>query len=136
MLRYITSLLNMTEEEIINHPDLLVNVVDRDHYILFWNKQCEQLFGVNEEEALGKKFEDIAPFTPDSSKMTRLQEAFSGETVFIEDDKIEYNDYYYSQVILPVKNSTGKVVAALNIVRKICTKNAGPRSDNFSIFPD
>jgi PAS domain S-box-containing protein len=136
MLRYITGLLNMTEEEIINHPDLLVNAFDHNHYILFWNKQCEKLFGVKEEQALGIKLEDIIPFTPNSSKMKRLEEALSGETVYIEDDKIEHNDYYYSQVVLPIKNSTGKIIAALNIVRKIPVKDPSPTTENFSVFPN
>jgi PAS domain S-box-containing protein len=137
MLRYITGLLNMTEDEIVNHPDLLVNVFDHDHYILFWNKQCEQLFGVREEQALGKKLEDIIPFTPNSSKMKRLEEAPSGETVYIEDDKIDHNDdYYYSQVVLPIKNSMGKVIAALNIVRKMSAKDPSVIRENFSVFPD
>jgi PAS domain S-box-containing protein len=136
MLRYITSLLNMTEEEIINHPDLLVNVFDHNHYILFWNKQCEQLFGVKEEQALGRKLEDVIPFTPNSSKMKRLEEALSGETVYIEDDRIDHNDYYYSQVVLPIKNSAGKVIAALNIVRKISVKDPPATGENFSVFPD
>jgi len=135
MLRYITNLLKMSEEEIINHPALLVNVLDKDYHILFWNKQCEQLFGVKEEEALGKKFENIIPFTPDSTKMKRLHEAFAGETVYIEDDKIENNDYYYSQVVMPVRNSTGKVIAALNIVRKMPVSDQTANS-GFTVFPD
>ena len=136
MLRYITRLLNMTEEEIINHPNLLVNVLDHDHYVLFWNKQCEQLFGIKEEEALGRRLEDILPSSRTNQKMSRLQNALSGETVYIEDDIMDSKDYYYSQVLIPIRNSNGKVIAAVNIVRRRAVEEAQNTSVVFSVFPD
>jgi PAS domain-containing protein len=67
MLGQLTRIMNLTEDRIINHPALLVNVLDHQHRILFWNKKCEEFFGIKEEEALGNvwKFSSqIAITTP------------------------------------------------------------------------
>jgi len=129
-------LLSMTEEEIINHPDLLINVFDHDHYILLWNKQCENLFGIKEEDALGKKLEEIVPYTRNSQKMNRLNEALSGESVYVEDDKMDNSNYYYSQVVLPVRNSNGKIIAAVNVVRRIAIIKPEEKSIGLTVFGD
>lgn len=117
MLAELSRLMNLTEEEITNHPRYLVNVFDPEHRILFWNKQCETFFGINEQKALGKMLEDVIPSTRSNSKMIRLEEALSGKDVYVADDKFDNCDCYYSQLVLPLKNESGKVIAAVNIVK-------------------
>jgi len=117
MLGKIMRIMNLTEDEIINHPNLLVNVIDQQHRILFWNKKCEEFFGIQGQEALGKLLEELLPYTGGNKKMARLDEALSGKEVFITDDKFDTKDYYYTQLVLPLMNQNGKVVAAVNIVR-------------------
>jgi len=118
MLGQLTRIMNLPEDKIINHPSLLVNVLDHQHRVLFWNKKCEEFFDIKEEEALGKRLEVLIPNTNDNPKMVRLSEALSGKQVFITDDKYD-NKNYYTQIVLPLKNQKGEVVAAVNIVRFI-----------------
>lgn len=129
MLGKIMRIMNLTENEIINHPTLLVNVVDQQHRILFWNKKCEEFFCIKEQEALGKRLEDLVPHIRGHKKMDRLDEALSGKEVFITDEKYDTKDYYYTQFIFPIKNHNGKVVAAANIVRFIPTTETIIRND-------
>jgi PAS domain S-box-containing protein len=112
---------NLTEDEIRNHPELLVNAFDHEHRVLFWNSHCEKMFGIKEEEALGKKLEDIVPQTRDNYKMKYLKKALSGEPVYIDNDQYEKRNGHYTQIVLPLKNNSGKVVAAVNIVRALPT---------------
>jgi len=117
MLGKLTRIMNLSEDEIINHRDLLINVLDHEHRILFWNIKCEDFFGIKEEEALGKRIEDLLPHTRNYDKMARLDEALSGKHVFITDDKYDTKDCYYTQIIFPLKNHKEEVIAAVNIVR-------------------
>jgi len=103
----------MTEDEIRFHRRLLVNVFDRDHRILFWNKKCEMLFNICEQEALGKTLEELLPWTQGHDKMAYLHNALSGQPVYVADEKYEQNDNYYDQVVLPLKDIKGNVFAAL-----------------------
>jgi PAS domain S-box-containing protein len=121
MLPHITRLMNLTEDEIRNHPELLVNAFDHEHRILFWNAHCESLFGIKEQDALGKKLEDLVPGARDNNKMIHLEKALSGESVYIDNDKYEKKDGRYTQIVLPLKNNSGRVVAAVNIVRNLPT---------------
>lgn len=86
MLTYLTRLMNLTEDEIRYHPKLLVNAFDHQHRVLFWNYQCEQLFGIKEEDALGKKLEELIPYISNNQKMVYLEKALSGESVYIEEE--------------------------------------------------
>ena len=116
--------MNLSEDEIIKHRDLLINVFDRQHHILFWNKKCEDFFSIKEEDALGKRIEELLPHTRNYDKMARLDEALSGKHVFITDDKYDTKDYYYTQIIFPLKNHKEEVIAAVNIVRLMpCTES-------------
>jgi len=116
MLKKIASILNMTEDEIRNHPHLLINAFDQQHHVLFWNKKSEQYFGISEEEAMGKKLEDLFPNINSNKKMNHLEKALSGFPVYVADDKYDKKEGYYDQVLLPVKDSNGSILAALNVV--------------------
>jgi PAS domain S-box-containing protein len=121
MLPHITRLMKLSEDEIKNHPELLVNAFDHEHRVLFWNAHCETLFGIKEQDALGKKLEDLVPGARDNNKMIYLEKALSGESVYIDNDKYEKKDGRYTQIVLPLKNKRGQVVAAVNIVRNLPT---------------
>lgn len=116
MLKNIAAVLNMTEDEIRNHPHLLVNAFDQDHRVLFWNQRCEDYFGVSAEEAMGKKLEELFPSIQNNKKMNHLERALSGFPVYIADDKYDRKEGYYDQVVLPLKDADGKVIAAMNVV--------------------
>lgn len=127
----------MTEDEIRFHQRLLVNVFDQEHRVLFWNKKCEMLFCISEQEALGKRLEDLLPWTRGHDKMAYLYNALAGQPVYVADEKYELNDNYYDQVVLPLKDIRGNVFAALNIVIDLGNprENANGRS-KFSILLD
>jgi PAS domain-containing protein len=130
--------MDMTIDEIRFHNRLLVNAFDQQHRVLFWNKRCETMFGISEEAALGEQLEDLLPWTRDHEKIIYLNNALRGDTIYIADDKYEFNNKYYDQVILPLKDSNGAVFAALNIViDQIITPGKTKARSKFSlVLPD
>lgn len=116
MLKNIAAILNMSEDEIKNHPHLLVNAFDQEHRILFWNKRCQEYFGIDAEQATGKTLEELFPSIRSNKKMNHLERALSGFPVYIADDKYDRKEGYYDQVVLPLKDGDGKVFAAMNVV--------------------
>lgn len=119
MVSAIARILMLTEEEVIHHPELLINALDDEHRVLFWNKKCEEYFGISDESALGQILEELIPATRKNPSMRHLDTALSGKTVFIAKNKYERKNAHYSQILLPVKDGGGKVVAAINIVRTL-----------------
>ena len=116
MLEAISKLMNLSEDEILHHPHVLVNVFDQQHKILFWNDQCERYFGISKQEAVGKRMEDLFPAVENNKKMVYLHQALSGLPVYVPDDRFERKEGYYDQVLFPLKDDAGNVVAAVNIV--------------------
>lgn len=131
MLKDIAALLNMNEDEIRDHPHLLINVFDREHRVLFWNQRCEKYFGIREEEALGKTLEDLIPYTRNNKKMVYLEKALSGRPVYIADDRYDKQNGVYDQVVLPLKDEEGEVFAAVNIVIDLAVMKSGNRKFAF-----
>jgi PAS domain S-box-containing protein len=132
MLKNIASLLNMSEDEIRSHPHLLINAFDKEHRVLFWNDRCEKYFGITEREALGKTLEDLIPYTRENKKMVYLKKALSGHPVYVADDRYDKKSGVYDQVVLPLKNDSGEVFGAVNIVIDLAVmKSGGNRKFSF-----
>jgi PAS domain S-box-containing protein len=115
----LSTTIKMSTEEMQNHTQLLINAFDRDHRILFWNKKCETLFGIPAEKAVGKKLEELLPETKGNEKMVRLKRVFAGREMLILRDKYDHLNMYYEQRLIPVRDSKGNVVAAINVVKEL-----------------
>lgn len=114
-----SSVLGMSVEEMKNHPELLINALDHGHRILFWNRRCEAHFGVEAEAALGRKLEDVLPFFKGHEKVLHFDRALMGQEVQVLNGHYELRTGQYEQRVIPVKDASGKVMAALNIVKTI-----------------
>lgn len=120
----LSSLLGMSIEEIRGHSELLINVLDHEHRILFWNKRCEVHFGVEAEAALGRRFEDVVPFFKRHEKLGHIDRALLGKEVLILNDHYQLSNGRYEQRVIPIKDQYGKVTAALTIVKTITEKSS------------
>jgi len=131
----------MTEEEIKNHPHLLVSVFDRDLRVMFWNRQCEKYFGIVEAEALDKKLEELIPGIMDNENMNHLHKALEGQPVYVVNAKYERKTGTYDQVVIPLKKDDDTVYAVLNIIIDLLTDRQVSQKifslpTNFSINPN
>jgi PAS domain S-box-containing protein len=116
MLERITRIMNMTGEEIKNHPHLLVNVLDQEYRVLFWNRQCEKYFGITETEALDNKIDDLLPGVMQNEKIDFVKKALAGAPLYLVNLNYERKVGSYDWVVLPLKKEDGSVFAVLNIV--------------------
>jgi PAS domain S-box-containing protein len=117
MVSQITQILHLSEEEIRDHPKLLVNAFDHQHRVWFWNKECEKYFGIAEEHALGRTLEDLFPNFCTNPKLDYMKRALSGECIYDADGRFQKNDLFYTQLVLPIKNKDGAIIGIVNIVR-------------------
>ena len=131
MLSSIARLLNISEQEVTHHPDLLINAFDDEHRILFWNKNCEEYFGITSEQATGQILEHLLPNTRHNPKMKWLDKAFSGKTVLVADGKYDKKNARYSQIVLPLKDNEGNVIAVINLVRTLRGTKNNPYNEQF-----
>lgn len=122
MLEAIKAYLGLSLDQIRSHPDLLINAFDQNHTIVLWNNKCEQYFGVTEAEALGNTLEAVLPFTKGHEKMMHLKRALLGKPVHIISDRYDKARGSYEQLVIPIKNKEGAVVAALNILKTLQAK--------------
>lgn len=118
IFKKILDILNISEHSLKHNTDILINAFDQNHRILFWNKKCEHYFGIEEKDALGKRLEDIVPYTLNNKKMIYLERALSGEQVYNINDRYDKKEGYYDQIVLPLKNECGEVEAVVNIVKE------------------
>jgi PAS domain-containing protein len=131
MLSSIARLLDISEQQVMDHPDLLINAFDREHRILFWNKRCEEYFDIKSDQAIGQILEDLIPSTRNHPKMKCLERAFSGKTVLVANDKYDRKNARYSQIVLPLKDDNGNVIAVINLVRTLRPAKANPTKQQF-----
>lgn len=128
-LEAIYARLNMTADEIRQHPQLLINAFDRDWRVLIWNQQCIDYFGISEEQALGKKLTELLPGVEKSERMILLQKALSGQLIHVINDRLERTGGHYEQRVIPIRDKAHRVIAALNIVQ---LKNGQNKPDYYN----
>jgi PAS domain S-box-containing protein len=113
----------------IKHPELdlenfekenyLVSALDHEMRILYWNKGCEQQFGVSREDALAREVHELLPHVKGDPRLQMVQRALQGQKVHILKEK--YSGYWghYEQQLIPLKDAAGSVFAVLNVARNL-----------------
>lgn len=94
---------------------------DTDLKIIAWNKTCEQLWDVLEEDALNTSFFTIFPTVKNSGTMTKaIGAALKGVKTFVPANKAAYAaGTYFESHFVPLKDEAGNVTGVLNIVHDV-----------------
>lgn len=108
-----------TLDEIQGHPSLIINAFDRNHHVVLWNDRCASHFGISKEDALGKKLEDLLPWVATDEKLHFIDRALMGTKWQALKVPFKLKPGYYDQTVIPVKDSAGNIIAALNIVQEM-----------------
>jgi len=117
-MQVLSTYTGMSLEEMLEHSSLLINALDQEHRILFWNKKSEEYFGLSREMAIGKKLEDVLPSVVANGKMEYLKKALSGYSFVLFNQHYTWNKGNYSQRLIPVRDAEKNVIAVLNIVEE------------------
>jgi len=103
-------------EEMLENSSTIINVLDMQHRILFWNKAAENYFKIPKETALGKKLEELLPGIEKNESMINLKRAFAGYSLVLYNQPYSFKRGKYSQRLIPIKDNNKKVICVLNIV--------------------
>ena len=114
---------------LFNHETLLETIIEYSHEwiamyaidftLLAINKAAARAVGMQSEDMIGKKLNELFPTASGTKSETDLMRAFAGEEVF--------NEMFYSQIsrrwlqnyITPVRDSNGNVYAALAVANDV-----------------
>ncbi len=106
-------------EVVVNSSLVLIAVFDRELRILEYNRKCEEEFQIKREDVLGEIFTDKFPLAVGSETHQGLLRALGGEVVHNEQYRSTVTGYYYESYIVPLRNETGEVYAALMTAHNI-----------------
>jgi PAS domain S-box-containing protein len=109
----------LTIKEMQLHSSIIINAFDQFHKVVFWNNRCAAHFGISVEEAIGKKLEDILPWTKSDERLRFLDRAFMGTKFQILKVPFKLKSGHYVQTVFPVRDNGGKVIAVLNFVEEM-----------------
>jgi PAS domain S-box-containing protein len=100
-------------EAVVASSLVMIAVFDKETRIIGFNNKCEQEFGLKRENVVGKKLTEAMPAVKDSTTHKSLLAALDGEMVHIPLFKSSITGYFYETFLVPLKNETGDVYAAL-----------------------
>lgn len=113
--------------EIIEHVGDAVVVIDPDGTILYWNSAAKTLYGWSEEEALGRRQEELLPSADLKARLNEITDnldarAFwSGEAWF---KRKNGSDVLVLMTVTPTCNETGQTTAFVAIGRDITARKS------------
>jgi two-component system CheB/CheR fusion protein len=106
-------------ETIINTTIDLIVVYDADKRIVAFNKACEDLFRMKKEDVIGKTLTEVFPKAKGSQGEKDIQRALAGEVIHNKMVLSPVTGRYYENFLTPLKNTAGKIHAALVIAHDI-----------------
>lgn len=108
-----------TLAEMQEHPSLIINAFDTHHTVVLWNDVCARYFGISKEDAVGRKLEDILPWVAQDENLAFIDRALKGRKLQVSRVPFKLSSGHYDQMVIPVKDKQGNVIAALNIVQRM-----------------
>lgn len=110
----------MLAETIIETSIDIMAVCDRELKLIAINKKFEDLFGVKRENELGKHIHSTFPELQEGAGIqVDLEKALAGETIHNTNISFVNNDGYFESYIVPLRNSSAEIFAALIVIHDI-----------------
>ena len=81
-----------------------VIITDISNNIILWNKQCESVYRIKQEEAIGKNFFDVFPQLKTEDMIQAFKNVNLGETISRKELKSQVDHGYYDLHMIPLWN--------------------------------
>jgi PAS domain S-box-containing protein len=95
-------------------------VLNPAYEVVSWNRQCEEIYGIRRETALGRPFLDLFPKLKEDAFVTSaLHRSFAGEKVYLPVRKEIYSNRYSELFYIPIYGQDNEVVLVLNTIHDI-----------------
>jgi len=101
-------------------PDQIL-AMDKDFYVIEWNKKSEEHFGISKNELLGKQIYDFLPEYKGDAWQNIVKEVLKGNPLHLSRVKFVHKQGYGELFVIPLKFSDGEVFVMLCITRDITT---------------
>ena len=97
-----------------------VLITDTSNNIIFWNRQCEQVYGRTSEDAIGKNFFDVFPHLKTEDELQLFKKVNGGETVCRTGNRSVLNADYFDVYLVPMwdENHT-EIIGIIHIVHDV-----------------
>ena len=96
-----------------------ISITDIHNNIIFWSRQCEQLYGIKGEEAIGKNYFDVLPHMKTDKTLVAFSKALRNERIHYPAAWSAHNREYQEQHMIPLVNEQKLLFGVLHINRNI-----------------
>lgn len=110
--------LSFIEKLVESSVDQII-VLDRNVNYLYWNKKCEELYGLSQKEVVGRNVLEVFPNSPHNPSYEDFRKALQGETVYIPGREDQQQGSYREVYLIPIKNEKGEVASVLWITHDL-----------------
>lgn len=100
-------------DTILNASVDLIAVYDKETRLIAMNKRCAEVYGIRQDEWVGKTFLEIYPQGKESQAYHDLLAALDGQLVHNFSFQSDLVKKYYENFVIPLKYDNGEVYAAL-----------------------
>lgn len=118
MRRQLKERIQLTELFTENILDRAV-ITDINNTIVLWNKQCEDIYKIKKEVAIGKNFFDVFPHLKNEEHLSLFNTVLKGEIVQEHYAKSLLHNEYYDLHMIPLKNEQGEVFGIMHLVHDV-----------------
>lgn len=77
-------------------------ITDTNHNILSWNKECERVYEIKEDTAIGSNFFDVFPKLKTEEQLQLFARVLKGEKLSIQGKKSHLGKDYYNLHLMPL----------------------------------
>lgn len=96
-----------------------VFVTDNNHYIIKWNKACEEGYGIEKSKAIGRNLFDVIPLLKTPEVLQFYQKVLNGETITIKERRDLLRNAYIDLQLVPIKDDNMATIASLCIIHDV-----------------
>ncbi|HET6723041.1 MAG TPA: PAS domain S-box protein, partial [Chitinophagaceae bacterium] len=94
-------------------------ITDIENTIRLWNQQCERIYHIKKEDAIGKNFFDVLPQLKNEEDIGQINRCLKGETISIPASPGTLLNEYHDLHMIPIKAEDGKVIGILHLLHDV-----------------
>jgi PAS domain S-box-containing protein len=96
-----------------------VIVTDIHNNIIFWNRQCEEVYNKKKEQVINKNYFDVFPHQKNEETVAHFNAVLRGEAVHETKVRSTLFNGYYNLHMIPLKNVDQAVIGILHLMHDV-----------------
>ncbi len=115
----------MLQSALLDHVDEAVLALDRKGQVILWNEAASRIYGLEGQQAIGRKVRDLLPSPMDPTQIDEIRETINrkGEwTRRVKQHRVNGEAFDSDWRVTQVRGANGMLLAYASIVRELKTK--------------